>query len=189
MRTVCRRESRCADPRAAAHRINSRFQQSTSRHATILVCARRGPSTWRWRCWRRGARAGATGSAAHALRRDQLRGLAMLALRSHVVEAAGARSGVEQPGQTIAGRSARRASCAARRQFGRGRAGERRAHRRLAGKVGLLRRLAGRPQSALHLHRRRRGRNGGLRLAAPDARDAVARQASRARHLRRLRAS
>ena len=59
----------------------------------------------------------------------------MLALRSHVVEAAGARSGVEQPGQTIAGRSARRASCAARRQFGRGRAGERRAHRRLAGNV------------------------------------------------------
>ena len=41
----------------------------------------------------------------------------MLALRSQVMEAAGARSGVEQPGQSIAGNSARRASCAARRQL------------------------------------------------------------------------
>ena len=46
----------------------------------------------------------------------------MLALRSQVMEAAGARSGVEQPGQSIAGNSARRASCAARRQLERGRA-------------------------------------------------------------------
>ena len=103
--------------------------------------------------------AGATGSACASLRPAPWILASMLALRSQVMEAAGARSGVEQPGQSIAGNSARRASCAARRQLERGRAGERRAHRRLAGQAGLLRRLAGHEPDCFvtlvsHRHRR-----------------------------------
>ena len=76
----------------ASHRLTS--PEGAPR---LSARAPRVPSTWRWRCWRRGARAGATGSAcspqSDRCSRDQLRGrMAMLALRSHVAEAAGASS-------------------------------------------------------------------------------------------------
>ena len=100
--------------------------------------APRVPSTWRWRCWRRGARAAATGSACASPRpAPWTYGHAGAAF----ARGGGGRCEVRRraaTGQSIAGNSARPASCAAQRQFGRGRAGERRAHRRLAGQAKIF---------------------------------------------------